>query len=300
MFKYIIPLIAFAFFSCEVEEKPVDIKKEIIGSWELEQYVDHSKGETGFESYGDSILYQKHITAYHFTWFKYDRKNEMILGMGGGSYRVIDGKYVENIEFFYPPGSNELGQAIPFDVAFKQGKWYHTGFAKVIETDLETGKLIPMDSSKIEEIWIKTPLHANEPNILMGSWDLTAKRDSLTGSYFEYPEFMGYMKLITATHFIWINYDRYGDEIFGAGSGPYTFTDGIYAENIKMIFPRNTGQLDALVTFRADPYQNQWNHFGYVPEITIDASNGNIIKDSTLVDEIWKPHKPDISEDISF
>ena len=122
----------------------------------------------------------------------------------------------------------------------------------------------------------------------MGSWDLVAKRDSLTGSYFEYPEFMGYMKLLTKTHFIWINYDRYGDEIYGAGSGPYSFSNGVYTEDIQMIFPQNTGQLDAKVVFKCDPYHNQWNHFGYVPQITIDPKTGIIVRDSTLVDEIWK------------
>lgn len=296
----LLPLLILIFVACEQAQPPVNVETEIQGTWELEQYVNHTNSKTDFESYGDSIVYQKHITKQHFTWFKYDRKNEQLLGMGGGSYRILNNRYVENIEFFYPPGSNELGQAIPFTFSFKKGKWYHTGYAKEIETDIETGKLTTVDSSKIEEIWVRTSIKPHVDHVLMGSWDLNQKRDSLTGYYFEYPEFIGYMKLITPTHFIWINYDAHGDEIYGAGSGPYIFSDGQYTEDIQMIFPKNTGQLDEKVTFKTNPYENQWKHFGYVPLVRIDTLTGQIIKDSILIDEIWIPHQADISEELAF
>lgn len=286
------------FLACQQPEKPEETLTSLEGSWSLVKFI--PDGSTEWQQYSDSILYQKHLTADQFVWFNYDLSSNKIIGMGGGTYSIIDSQYVEKINFFFPPGSSELGQAIPFDFELKGRNWYHTGFAKQMSMDPETGSMIASDSSKIEEVWRKTDLPENERKELVGAWDLVAYRDSVSGEYTEYPDFIGYIKLITPTHFAWVNYDWYGDEIYAAGSGPYQFDSSTYTETLAMIFPDNGGQINQTVTFKSQLNGSNWKHFGHLPVVSIDSSTGNIMKDSALVDEKWKIHQQSTTDGITF
>ena len=83
----------------------------------------------------------------------FNTQTNKLEGMGGGTYHIdSQGRYVENLSFFYPSGSSELGQSIPFTVEFSGKNWKHTGFAKVMEMTND-GKTTVVDSAKIEEIW---------------------------------------------------------------------------------------------------------------------------------------------------
>lgn len=277
----IIPLVFVSFIL--PKNKPVDVQENIQGSWELVSYIDHQNNGTEWEAYGPDIIYQKHITDNHFAWFKYDRKNLQLLGMGGGSYEINkEGKYVEFLEFFYPPGSSELGQAIPFEVTFDQGKWYHTGRAKVMEISDE-GNMEVVGYNKIEEIW--SPLFPTSKNDheLIGTWSLDSYRERKGGPFLEYPDFTGYMKLITSTHFIWIKYDRDGDQIFSAASGPYEYDGTKYTETIKIIYPASDNQIDTKITFKPFVTGHKWEHLGMMAP----PEKG---EDSLLIDEVWSPH----------
>lgn len=284
--------------------KPIDQDKASLeGSWNLVSYVPHpyAGDGTNWVEYGDSIIYQKHLSPDHFAWFSYDLKNNQILGMGGGSYVVRDGKYIENIKFFYPPGSSELGQAIPFSVEFRSGFWYHTGYAKQMAVDMETGKLTVIDSNKIEEKWVRSEIKGNPDTTLVGTWQLVSYRDRPDAAYTEYPEFVGYVKLLTPTHFTWIYYDMDGDEIYAAGSGEYTFDGQSYVEKLNMLHPDNLGQTGETIRFRTRIINNtRWEHFGYLPIVSIDESTGNIVRDSSLIDERWKLYEAEIMDGITF
>lgn len=261
------------------------------GTWKLTKYIPHDQASTEWTSYGEDIIYQKHLTDDHFTWFKYDKKNNKLLGMGGGSYKIENGKYVEDIKFFYPPGSSERGQAIPFDFELPNNEWYHTGYAKVMEVDSETGNVVVVDSNKIEEKWVRTDIKSNSSNQLMGTWDLVSYREDSDGNYIEYPEYVGYIKLITPTHFTWVYFNKNDDEIYAAGSGSYSYEDNQYSETIDMIYPENAGQLGETIQFKAQIENNRWKHLGKMPLIEVDEDTGNKKKSLALIDEIWKAHK---------
>lgn len=290
-------------FACEQESNKdlTENKVKLEGSWDLIKYIPHKKGEPEWVEYGDSIIYQKHLTSDHFIWFKYDSKNGQILGVGGGSYTIEDNKYIENIEFFYPPGSSELGQAIPFDFTLKQNTWTHLGYAKRMAVNMESGKLEVFDSAKIEEIWKRTNAPRNEYKDLIGTWSLIAYRDSLNAEYMEYPDFVGYLKLITPTHFTWVYYDMDGDEIYAVGSGRYLFDGANYSESIDMIYPDNSGHRGSTIEFNTSINNNTWKHVGYLPNIKIDSNNGMIVYDSSLfLDEKWKLHETSVMDGIVF
>ena len=265
----------------------------IVGTWDLVSYVDHANKKEGWQAHGDHIIYQKHLTNTHFTWIQYDTKEMMLLGMGGGNYDMVDGKYVENIAFFYPPASSELGQSIPFDVEFKEGKWYHTGYVQEMEIDFKTGDMVGGDSTKIEEIWQRSNAGFAEDQGLFGTWVLKQYRDDQEDSYYEYPDMTGYIKLITPTHFTWIKYDKEGDQIYGAGAGTYDYNGEGYTENIEMIFPKDGGMRGKSIDFTLDLSSYKWLHLGEGLRMTDDGQ-----PDTFLIDEVWTAHVNTIEETV--
>ncbi|RED94360.1 hypothetical protein [Marinoscillum furvescens] len=272
------------------KETATDAPLELKGSWQLIGYVPHQSDDGEWTSYGDSIKYEKHLTNDHFTWFSYDISNDKLLGLGGGQYKIENGQYIEDIEYFYPPGSSELGQAIPFTVKLENDVWYHTGYAKVMDMDPESGEMIVIDSNKIEEKWarISAPDNSDE---LHGTWELASYREKPEGSFLEYPDFIGYLKLITPTHFTWVYFNQEGDEVYAAGSGQYTYDEKQYSETIDMIYPINSGQVGETVPFQASLEDSEWSHTGYLPVVSIDTNTGDIVRDSSLIDEIWMRHR---------
>ena len=248
------------------------------GTWELHSFIDHVRGGTEWEEYERRVVFQKHIAGGHFTWVRYDSETSELLGMGGGTYTVDDGMYIENLDFFYPPGSNELGQTIPFRAEFDREKWYHTGQVQVYDIGLE-GESVVVDSIKIEEIWKPISRSRNDAD-LIGAWELTQYKDSPESEYMVYPEFIGYMKIITPSHFVWIKWDREGDQIFAAGSGPYRFKTGEeYVEELDFHFPASYS-IGQRIVFDCALNGNQWKHFGVV-----DNEDGSVDQ----VDEYWSP-----------
>jgi len=223
-----------------------------------------------------------------------------LIGMGGGNYIIKDEKYIEKIDFFFPPGSSELGQAIPFDMTFNNGEWYHKGMSKVRELDIESGELEEVGLMVIEEVWLPMQINANQESTIQKTWDLDEYRTGLDLEYIEYPDFTGYIKLITPTHFVWTKYDKEGDEIYGAGSGTYLIDEESYIENIKIIHPENTGQVGSVIKFKKETYENKWKHFGYVPEFFVNEKTAQIVKDSILIDEYWVPHETEVTHEIFF
>jgi len=110
--------------------------------------------ETTFKDMDDAWMKEiKLITGSHFTWTSYD--DQELIGTGGGTYTYENGKYIENIEFFHPLGSNMIGSSQVFDCKLEDGKWYHSGYIKKYEIDPETLDYVVVDSSFIEEVWVK-------------------------------------------------------------------------------------------------------------------------------------------------
>ena len=124
----------------------------LIGSWKMISYK--YGNENTFKDMDDKVMKEiKLITETHFTWASFDEQ-EMI-GAGGGSYSYEDGKYIEHIEYFHPIGSNMIGSSQVFECKLEDGKWYHSGYIKKYEIDPETLDFVAVDSSKIEEVWVR-------------------------------------------------------------------------------------------------------------------------------------------------
>lgn len=257
---------------------------KIQGTWELKSYINHSEGSSEWESYGENIIYQKHIAGAHFAWIRFNTTTKKLEGMGGGSYKIDkNGNYVENLDFFYPPGSSELGQAIPFTMNFKGKNWMHTGYAKVMDVGME-GESRVVDSVKIEEIW--KPVKAkNKMTDLVGAWELMKYQENPGAGYMTYPEMIGYIKIITGSHFVWVKYDKEGDQIFAAGSGTYSRNSGEYTEDVQMIYPDAT-LIGETINFKCKMEGHLWKHYG------------TAAKNEDVIDEYWAPKMKDSGKNI--
>ncbi|XOV95241.1 MAG: hypothetical protein ACFHWX_11125 [Bacteroidota bacterium] len=274
------------FFSCTQKKEPVVENTTVEGSWDRVKYIDYDNDQQ-WAIKGDSILYQKHITPNSFVWMNFDKKNEQLIGMGGGTYDFTDGQYTEYIAFFYPPVTSIIGQPIPFSVEFKDGQWIHIGYFIDETIDPISGEIVQRDSVKIHEIWERTKEPVNDKKDLIGTWQLLKYRGNAEDDYIEFPDYVGSIKLITDTHFTWIQYDKSGEEVYAMGSGTYTYDDDAYTEEIHVIYPENTGQIGESIPFSYKVNDNQWYHYGFVPQVRIDS--GKIVKDSLLIDEYWGP-----------
>ncbi len=288
MTRIIAVLAIFTFLmSCTPEKKveePID-GKVLQGTWQLVKYIDHENGGTEWTSYTDDFVYQKHITPTHFTWLKYKKSEDDLEGIGGGTYTYENNIYTEDIAFFLPAGSSELGQAIPFDVKIgEDGLWMHNGFAKRFEFDVDTGEMALVDSVQIEEIWEKVSPESGNPTI-MGAWSLesykTLESDSLRS---EYPPFVEYIKLLTPSHFVWIKYNGEGDEVMAAASGTYSYQSDVYTENIETGYPKGSGLIGTGPEFDAEFENETWHHLGQIYKL--DSLNDE--PKTSLIDEIWK------------
>ena len=257
------------------------------GSWRRVSVKNQETGE--WVSVPSNVIYEKYISPTHFCWVNYNTDQDTLLGTGGGTY-VYDTEsstYTEDIGFFLPAGSQLLGQTIPFDVSFEDGKWHHTGFAKVFEFDPETGENVVTDSSKIEEIWERTEAPTSQDG-LIGTWELESYRGSGDSIRSDYPEFVSYVKLITPTHFVWVHYLSEQDQVLAQGGGTYVYDGGTYTETLNFVYPSGSGQIGTVLPFNCKIEGDTWYHTGHII-IKGEDDSGAATVDSVAIDEIWKP-----------
>jgi len=114
---------------CSPQEKAKVVKLDkdaLTGTWRLIKTIEIGHEDSTNRRDGAEKYYIKHVNDTHFIWVEYDRINNILLGTGGGTYTLKDNIYTENIQFYYPPGANEMGQAIPFTAEIsEEGVWHH-------------------------------------------------------------------------------------------------------------------------------------------------------------------------------
>ena len=70
----------------------------------------------------------KMLAGGRFQWIAYDTSKKGFYCTGGGTFTAVDGKYIENLEFF-SRDSNTVGKSLDFDYEIKEGDWHHKGFS---------------------------------------------------------------------------------------------------------------------------------------------------------------------------
>ena len=70
----------------------------------------------------------KILSGSRFQWIAYNTTTKQFMGTGGGTYKTIDGKYTEQIEFFSRDNSR-VGAKLGFEYKLDDGEWNHKGFS---------------------------------------------------------------------------------------------------------------------------------------------------------------------------
>ena len=100
-------------------------KNQLSGSWLMSGI--ERRGEMRMRDVNRPRKTLKMLAGGRFQWIAYDTSKKGFYGSGGGTFSAVDGKYVENIEFF-SRDSNTVGKSLEFDFEIKEGDWHHRGF----------------------------------------------------------------------------------------------------------------------------------------------------------------------------
>lgn len=269
---------------CSPKEDPQEATEEEIsleGTWRLVKTIEIGHEDITNRMDSDQKMYMKHINKTHWTWAEYDYANDKLLGAGGGTYTLDGNTYTEDIKFYFPPGSAELGQAIPFTIEMSDSLWRITGYVKMMEFDPETGESFVKDSAIIDEYWERVDVEPADDTAgkLYGTWDLMSYKDPADSIQLEYPEFVGYTKILTPTHWVFIKYNKDGDEVMAIGGGTYSVQGDKYLEKVDFVHGARSSP-GSTSTFQWDMQNDdQWRIMG-----TINGRNDTTIE----IEETWQ------------
>jgi hypothetical protein len=98
-----------------------EIRTQLVGSWRI---VSASFGGVPSELHRTSITI-KHITPVHLIWIGYQPDDRKIFRSAGGTWKVVDGKYIETMRYGLDPQfkQNVFGKDFAFDCRFEGDLW---------------------------------------------------------------------------------------------------------------------------------------------------------------------------------
>ena len=69
----------------------------------------------------------------------------------------------------------------------------------------------------------------------LGTWQLASTKYGDAKDFSDYAKENRRLKLITATHFTWVDYDTKTKKISSSAGGPYSLRDSVYIETIEFV-----------------------------------------------------------------
>ena len=69
----------------------------------------------------------------------------------------------------------------------------------------------------------------------LGTWQLVSTKYGDAKDFSDFPKEQRRVKLITATHFTWVQYDVATKKVESTAGGPYTLDGGSYTESIEFV-----------------------------------------------------------------
>ena len=150
--------------------------------------------------------------------------------------------------------------------------------------------------SGIDEIWEKVeakPAIQSELDI-SGTWELAAYKEQGDSVYSEYPEFTRVIRHITPTHYLWVYYNKEGDEVLMQGGGTYSLVGNTFTETVDHAYSTaDLIELGVTFPFNCKLEGNKWYHAGNIKVALKDPETGQRTETVTFkIDEIWKRATP--------
>jgi hypothetical protein len=107
------------------EQDPEVLRKNLIGTWRI---VSASFDGKASELHRTSITL-KLVTPTHMIWIGYQPEDRRIFRSAGGSWKVLDGRYVETMRYGLDATFREgsFGKSFGFDCRFEGKRWIQSG-----------------------------------------------------------------------------------------------------------------------------------------------------------------------------
>jgi hypothetical protein len=109
----------------------------------------------------------------------------------------------------------------------------------------------------------------------LGTWQLVSTKYGDAKAFEDYPKERKRVKMITATHFNWVDYDTQTKKVSSSAGGPYSYRNGTYVETIDFVG-------DGMET-----YQGKKQEFA----IRIDGNKlfqSGQLSDGLKIEEVWQ------------
>ena len=112
----------------------------------------------------------------------------------------------------------------------------------------------------------------------LGTWQLLSTKYGDAKEFSDYPKERQRLKMITATHFTWVDYDTKTKKISASAGGPYSLREGVYIETIAFVG-------DGMETY-----------LGKKQEFTIRVDGDKLflsgkLSDGLKIEEVWQRMK---------
>jgi hypothetical protein len=189
-------------------------------------------------------------TDNYFAATVYSLKDKAYKGTCGGSYRIDQGRFLENHEF------NTMRPEM---------------IGKESSSPITVQKdIVVFTENKEASRWRR--IDDGESGLLAGAWLITGRMEKGILNAIT-PGARRTMKILSGTRFQWIAYNVETKEFFGTGGGTYTTQNGKYTETIEF-FSRDNSRVGKSLQFDFSLQNGNWRHKGL-------SSKGDPI------DEVW-------------
>jgi hypothetical protein len=116
---------------------------------------------------------------------------------------------------------------------------------------------------------------AKEGGNHLGTWQLVSTKYGDATDFTDYPKDRARLKMITATHFNWVDYETNTKKVSSSAGGRYNLNGGVYSETIEFVG-------DGMETY-----------LGKKQEFTIKIDGDKLVQSGQLsdglkIEEIWK------------
>jgi hypothetical protein len=186
----------------------------------------------------------------YFSAAVYRTADKTFIGTCGGTFDVINDKFVEVHEF------NTMKPEL-------------IGVKVETPVELREGKLVFIESN-VTQSWNR--MDDGKQTALAGAWLITSRKQDNVMVDIK-PGARRTMKILSGTRFQWIAYNVDTKEFFGTGGGMYVADDGKYIEKIEF-FSRDSTRVGSMLMFNFEFSEGRWHHSGL-------SSKGDPI------DEMW-------------
>jgi WD40 repeat protein len=137
-------------------------------------------------------------------------------------------------------------------------------------------QVITGSTNRAVRIWdVTNGKQLSNPATHLGTWQLVSFKYNDAENWSEAPKDQRRIRLVTETHFTWVNYETANGKAQTMAGGTYTFSEGKYIETIDFAGEGMTEYLGKKQAFTIRVEGDKWHQSGQ-------------LSDGTRIEEVWE------------